>query len=219
MLTRTEVLTLTGLTGKALSWYRELGLIPKPVIIRRGRGTQVLFPPEVVRVISGVQGLQKLGYSLRAIRDRFQDPDVYARVLEPTPEEKARAISPVLVPENESAGEGRVVPVSGIEVEVKRGERAWGLDRLYEAVEREIGKASQVHVVLRREGARVFAKVTAVRGVARQPLTRPAPRRVGTPRTIRRTKAAHRAREDTSSEGEDLPAVIPPNSSRAPTST
>jgi DNA-binding transcriptional MerR regulator len=59
--------------ARTLAHWREIGLIPKPIITRRGGkvGTISRYPEEVVELIADIRGYQKAGLTLETIAYAF----------------------------------------------------------------------------------------------------------------------------------------------------
>ena len=74
MKTLTDVLLEGKIAYQTLVKYRDLGLLPRPQIVRRGRkGTESLYPDDVITRIHSIEKLKENGLTLLEIAERIQD--------------------------------------------------------------------------------------------------------------------------------------------------
>ncbi|MFQ5872191.1 MAG: MerR family transcriptional regulator [Dehalococcoidia bacterium] len=62
-----EVRRYSGLNSAALRFYVELGLLPRPHVQRKGRGTKVWYPQEVIGLLTVIRRLKQRGMKLKEI--------------------------------------------------------------------------------------------------------------------------------------------------------
>jgi len=62
-----EVRAYSGLTSAALRFYVALGLLPQPHIQRKGRGTKVWYPQEVIGLLTVINRMKRRGMKLKEI--------------------------------------------------------------------------------------------------------------------------------------------------------
>jgi len=74
MKTLSDVLLEGKIAYQTLVKYRDLGLLPRPQIVRRGRkGTESLYPDDVITRIQHIEKLKEDGLTLPEIAERIQD--------------------------------------------------------------------------------------------------------------------------------------------------
>ena len=74
MKTLSDVLRETGISYRTLVKYRQMGLVPKPQIIRRGRmGTESLYPDDVIPIIRRIETLKGMNHTLAEIREMREE--------------------------------------------------------------------------------------------------------------------------------------------------
>jgi DNA-binding transcriptional MerR regulator len=87
MKTLSEVLRDGKLSYRTLVKYVEMGIIPKPQRIWRGRkGSESLYSDEVVEIINRVRSLQKRRFTLREIAEQIKKELGQIEVMKPTEE-------------------------------------------------------------------------------------------------------------------------------------
>ena len=70
MKTLADILIETGISYGTLIRYQDMGLVPRPEIIRHGRkGTESLYPDDVIWAIMAINVLRDRGYTVSQIRD------------------------------------------------------------------------------------------------------------------------------------------------------
>ena len=62
-----EVRAYSSLSSAALRFYVQLGLLPQPRIQRKGRGTKVWYPQEVIGLLTVINRMKRRGMKLREI--------------------------------------------------------------------------------------------------------------------------------------------------------
>lgn len=97
MKTLSEVLRDSGLSYQTLVKYTQMGLIPKPDRVwgGRGRGSQSLYPDDVIDIINWVKLQQKLGLTLTQIAEKLRLERDSLRTVEPQ--------SKIVIPDNPDA--------------------------------------------------------------------------------------------------------------------
>jgi DNA-binding transcriptional MerR regulator len=74
MKTLTDVLLEGKIAYQTLIKYRDLGLLPRPQIVRRGRkGTESLYPDDVITRIQHIEKLKEDGLTLPEIAEIIRD--------------------------------------------------------------------------------------------------------------------------------------------------
>jgi DNA-binding transcriptional MerR regulator len=74
MKTLTDVLLEGKIAYQTLVKYRDLGLLPRPQIVRRGRkGTESLYPDDVITRIQHIEKLKEDGLTLPEIAEIIRD--------------------------------------------------------------------------------------------------------------------------------------------------
>lgn len=74
MKTLTDVLLEGKIAYQTLVKYRDLGLLPRPQIVRRGRkGTESLYPDDVITRIHHIEKLKEDGLTLAEIAEIIRD--------------------------------------------------------------------------------------------------------------------------------------------------
>lgn len=87
MKTSSEVLRDADIKYQTLIKYISLGLLPKPRRVWRGRkGSQSLYPDEVIDIINQIKLLKKQGFSLSEMTKHLPRQQSGIRVLKPTKE-------------------------------------------------------------------------------------------------------------------------------------
>jgi DNA-binding transcriptional MerR regulator len=87
MKTLSDVLRESGLSYRTLVKYLQMGLLPKPQRVWRGRrGSESLYPDDVIEIISWVKLQQELGFSLAEIAEQCRKDLGEIRVIKPTGE-------------------------------------------------------------------------------------------------------------------------------------
>ena len=87
MKTTEDVLLDTDIHYQTLVKYISLGLLPKPRRVWRGRkGSQSLYPDEIIDIINQIKLLKRQGYSLNEIAKQLQQQQSGIRVLQLTEE-------------------------------------------------------------------------------------------------------------------------------------
>lgn len=70
MKTLADILKETGISYGTLIRYRDMGLVPKPEIIRHGRkGTECLYPDDAIETIERIKTLKERGHTVAQIRE------------------------------------------------------------------------------------------------------------------------------------------------------
>lgn len=70
MKTLADILKQTGISYGTLMRYRDMGFVLRPQIIRHGRkGTESLYPDDVIDTINRIETLKLSGHTLAEIRD------------------------------------------------------------------------------------------------------------------------------------------------------
>lgn len=87
MKTLSDVLRESGLSYRTLVKYLQMGLLPKPQRVWRGRrGSESLYPDDVIEIINWVKLQQESGFSLAEIAEQCRKELGEIRVIKPTRE-------------------------------------------------------------------------------------------------------------------------------------
>ena len=62
-----DVQSYSGLSTASLRLYVKLGLIPHPLVERKGHGTKVWYPQEIIGLLTVINGMKRQGMKLREI--------------------------------------------------------------------------------------------------------------------------------------------------------
>ena len=62
-----DVQSYSGLSAASLRAYIKLGLIPRPLVERKGHGTKVWYPQEVIGLLTVINRMKRQGMTLRDI--------------------------------------------------------------------------------------------------------------------------------------------------------
>ena len=74
MKTLADILIETGIRYGTLIRYRDMGLVPRPEIIRHGRkGTDSLYSNEVIPIIRRIETLKGMNHTLAEIREMREE--------------------------------------------------------------------------------------------------------------------------------------------------
>jgi DNA-binding transcriptional MerR regulator len=87
MKTLSDVLRDADIEYQTLIKYISIGLLPKPRRVWRGRkGSQSLYPDEIIDIINQIKLLKKQGLSLTKIAEQVRSERASIRVLKPSEE-------------------------------------------------------------------------------------------------------------------------------------
>ena len=73
---QTEVQSYSGLGTQSLRAYIKLGLIPRPRLERKGHGSKVWYPQEVIGLLTVINRMKRQGMKLREIAELLTQREV-----------------------------------------------------------------------------------------------------------------------------------------------